>query len=121
MPPDMTVHQPSSRIISDKSNHQVSRARKHSHISSHWIHKIECCRVGESTCSLSQDVEIVTVKMNWMRLCVGGSDHEVHPLVCIVNLNNMVLGGEVGAVDDLLESWVSPVDEECGAAHIPLW
>lgn len=68
MPYDMTMHEPSSRVVRGESYHKPSTGWKHSGISPGRIVEFQSAGGGvtESAESSTEDIEVVAVKMDWV-------------------------------------------------------
>lgn len=117
----MAVHEPGTRVVGLESEHQVSTTRKHGHITTRGVGRVEGRGgVGISTGSLGEDEEVVAVEMDWVRNGVGGLDDEVGPLVGSGELDDTGLVGPVGfAVVDLEKRGIGPFNGHGGAAEVP--
>lgn len=121
MPADVAVHEPGTRVVGLEGHDEVAGGGKHSSISSGRVGGVEGDGAGVGAGALSQDEEVVTVKVDGVRDGQSGLDDEVDPLVCLGELDNSIIGLPAGgAVDDLEERRVGPVDEHGGAVEVPL-
>lgn len=104
----MTMHQPRPRIICRESHHQPSPIRQECHVPSRWVVEFEFgdgAIVESSRLLLAQDVEVVSVEMDWVRYrwcspssvsCLGLLDDPVRP--------GSIRGGI--QLDQVLGDWV---------------
>jgi hypothetical protein len=67
----VAVQQPNTRVIRLPCNHEVSSCWKHGDVTSWRVDRVECITIGVGArCTLSQDEEVVPVKMDRMGLIV---------------------------------------------------
>jgi hypothetical protein len=81
---DMAVHEPGARVVGFEGKHEVARAGEGGGIPTNGVVCFERGDVaGPVACALSEDVEIMAVKMDrvrdWRGIW-GGLDHPVLPL-----------------------------------------
>ena len=90
MPSNVAVHEPCTWVIGLERDDEVSRRWKHGSVSTRRIvgSQSDSGRIVGSR-ALSNDEEIVTVEMNWVRNCLCGLDDEVNPFICGRKLNNV--------------------------------
>jgi hypothetical protein len=116
----MTMHQPSARIITLKRQDQTPTIRQHGHISPHGIHKVQLRDhgFGELTAELSENVEIVTVKMDGVRETTGVLESEEMEFVLLAEIDDVFTNGGVTrgsefgevAIENVFDGWVRPFD-----------
>lgn len=120
VPTDVAVHQPSSWVVGLESNDQVTGSWKHGDITSWRVGGGESSGGRVSSGILCEDIEVVTVEMDWMWDGLGSLDDEVDPFIGSVELNDVGVGGVAGvSLVDLEKSWVGPFDFEGGTGHVP--
>lgn len=138
----MAVQQPNTGVVSRESEHQETCCGQHGHISARRVGEVQLvgASVGGSRL-LAQDVEVMTVKVNRVRLCTrsvfllrvsaAGSetynadlrlDNKVNPLVGLVEDVDLLLRGpSVVVLDDLLQGCVSVSSEVDGGRDLTVW
>lgn len=110
MPCDVAMHKPGTRVVSLKGHDEVTGFREHDSVATRGVGEAQLDAVAVGACTLGNDPEIMSVKMDRMGNVLGGLDDEVNPLAVGWKLNNVVVGGPVTCVlHDLEKSWILPL------------
>ena len=118
----MAMHQPRSRVVSDESNDQISTWNDSCNVSARRVDVVQDRGSGRiSTRTLTQDPEIMAVKMQRVTGTWSSSSNEVRdPGVGLGQSKDVVVSGEDGFVLVIhQDSWVRPVSLECPTVDCP--
>ena len=121
------MHEPGARVASLVTNNEVATfvgngvGGHQSDITSWWVDGVEGNAAVVETVTLAEDHEIVSVEMDRVGQRNGRLDDKVDPFTEVGDLDGQTtrVRWDGVEVDDIVESWVTPLRHEGGAGESP--
>ena len=127
MPRDVAMQEPGTWVVGLEADDGVTLAGQHRSVTTRWAGEVERADQGrvEGTLALAEERKVVAVQMHWVGCEELVLDDEVDPLVGLGNDGDVLsgressVGGGVGGLGKLLESWEARVDVHGVAVQVP--
>ena len=128
MPANVAMHEPDTWVVGLESEDQVAASAvdwvewHERNVTARWVVGVEDNRAVVGSLALSQDEEVVTVKMDRVRQWDWRLNDDIDPFAKIWHFNGKVarVGWDGAVVVDGLQSWVIPLSSEGRAIQSPL-